>query len=235
MTTAVVEHMMRDITLNGDGRRRLETQLVLQCAPFLKGLKVSSLIRMGKQCCGDVDQVLANTGISCQILQTGNERSLAFFYRRDEFAAYLRNKGVREMLRAYGYGCSEFCTGGVLARLAERIEEFSQGFSHEFLQGFSQGFPHEIGVFLGYPLGDVEGFIRYGGQHALLTGYWKVFTNPVEARMIFYGYDMARVCAVNQYLSGKSIREIARNCSEQHGFYMTKHKNHATINPCDLR
>lgn len=44
-----------------------------------------------------------------------------------------------------------------------------------------------------------------------MTGYWKVYSNPEKARMIFHEYDRAKDCAVNEYLDGKNIREIALN------------------------
>ena len=36
-------------------------------------------------------------------------------------------------------------------------------------------FPHEIGVFLGYPLADVIGFIENRGKNFTACGYWKVY------------------------------------------------------------
>ena len=71
------------------------------------------------------------------------------------------------------------------------------------------GFPHEIGVFLGYPVKDVRGFIENEGKRYLMIGYWKVYSDLADARMIFKEYDRAKDCAVNEFLSGKSVRDIA--------------------------
>ena len=90
----------------------------------------------------------------------------------------------------------------MLAHLSERIYECTA-------QGI--GFPHEIGAFLGYPTADVQSFIEKEGRDFIMTGYWKVYSNPEKARMIFHEYDRAKVCAVNEYLDGKNIREIALN------------------------
>ena len=46
-------------------------------------------------------------------------------------------------------------------------------------------FPHEVGVFLGYPLADVVGFVRNGGRNCLLCGQWKVYARAQEAAMTF--------------------------------------------------
>ena len=42
-----------------------------------------------------------------------------------------------------------------------------------------------------------------------MTGYWKVYSDPAGARMVFKEFDRAKNCAVNEFLTGKSIREIA--------------------------
>lgn len=68
--------------------------------------------------------------------------------------------------------------------------------------------PHEIGAFLGYPADDVKGFIENRGNRYLMIGYWKVYSDLAKARMIFKEYDRAKDCAVNEFITGKSIREI---------------------------
>ena len=44
----------------------------------------------------------------------------------------------------------------------------------------TKNFPHEIGVFLGYPLDDVIGFIEHKPYY--LVGDWKVYQNVNEAK-----------------------------------------------------
>ena len=41
-------------------------------------------------------------------------------------------------------------------------------------------FPHEIGIFLGYPLADVAGFIRNKGRNCKCIGTWKVYGDAFE-------------------------------------------------------
>lgn len=57
-------------------------------------------------------------------------------------------------------------------------------------------FPHEIGLFLGYPPGDVRAFIQSGGRDCLLSGYWKVYDDVDGAREIFDRIDAARTAAI---------------------------------------
>ena len=51
--------------------------------------------------------------------------------------------------------------------------------------------------------------IEKDGKDSLFSGYWKVYNNPGRAKMIFWAYDKAKTSAVNEYLIGKSIRDIA--------------------------
>ena len=46
-------------------------------------------------------------------------------------------------------------------------------------------FPHEIGLFLGYPPADVDGFINNPNEGFYETGYWKVYSNVESARLAF--------------------------------------------------
>ena len=53
-------------------------------------------------------------------------------------------------------------------------------------------FPHELGLLLGYPLDDVEGFIKNDGKNCLYTGYWKVYANVPAKRNLFRRFECAR-------------------------------------------
>ena len=105
----------------------------------------------------------------------------------------------QRLLEAYGYHMQNL--DEMLKRLAQRVRQISSR---------KLGFPHEIGVFLGYPKEDVEGFIHNEGRKYLMIGYWKVYGNLSQAKMIFHAYDCAKDRAVNEFLTGKSIREIAQ-------------------------
>lgn len=52
----------------------------------------------------------------------------------------------------------------------------------------SKTFPHEIGLFLGYPVEDVKGFIENKGENCVKCGAWKVYCNP-EEKMHFFLQD----------------------------------------------
>ena len=73
----------------------------------------------------------------------------------------LRQPERRAFLQACGYPVS-MGTGRLLDELSRRMRSAKAG-----------GFPHEIGLFLGYPLEDVTGFIAAGGAEYRCSGCWK--------------------------------------------------------------
>ena len=194
MSTEVLSHFLK----NSDRKLRLSFQVALQCAPFLKGLKVSCVISMDEELYGELSELFAGMDIVYHVLSRSGGKCLVLFYRPIEMKVYLADKQVRALLDEYGY--ADMHVEEMLERLSDRIRDFVAR---------EMGFPHEIGVFLGYPPEDVKGFIKNEGKRYLMIGYWKVYSDLAGARMIFQAYDRAKDCAVNEFLTGKSIREIA--------------------------
>ena len=183
-----------------DIRLKLRFQIVLQCAPFLKGKKVSCGITMEDAMYDELYNILGGSGISYRRLSAAEGRCLVLFYREKELSEYLNRVGIRSFIREFGY--IEMGLDEMLERLSCRTALFSRE---------EIGYPHEIGIFFGYPVEDVQGFIRNAGREYLFLGYWKGYSNPMAAKMIFKEYDQAKVCAVNEFLAGKSIKNIACN------------------------
>ena len=183
-----------------DARVKLEFQLVFQCAPFLKGLRASCGIMVEKSLYHGLDSIFQETGITYKKLLEVEDKYLVLLYRRKELGEALGLIGIRSFLRDFGYDEREL--DKMLRRLSMRTELYTQG---------KKGFPHEIGVFLGYPIEDVKGFIKNEGKGHLMTGYWKVYSDPVRAKRLFRQYDDAKNYAVNKFLTGMSIYEIVQN------------------------
>lgn len=177
--------------------KRLQCQLVLQCAPFLKGIKVASIMNMGKSQRDRLDEVLSGTAIQYKILGETKDRGLVFLYRRKELEKYLHRSEVCSFLESYGYEIGDM--DRVISRLTARVCQYSDG---------QICFPHEIGAFLDYPIDDVRCFIEKGGKDCQCAGYWKVYNNVHRAQMTFFAYDKAKTSAVNEFLAGKSIKDI---------------------------
>ena len=194
MSKEVVSYMLSGM----DNMKSLQVQLILQCAPFLKGIKIACILNITEENSRELYEILEGTGIKFKILTRNHGKCLVLLYRRESFSRYLKRTDVREFLGSYGYEDVE--PEKMLERLSKRVCQYSDG---------EICFPHEIGAFLDYPIDDVKCFIEKDGKDSLFSGYWKVYNNPGRAKMIFWVYDKAKTSAVNEYLIGKSIRDIA--------------------------
>lgn len=194
MSKEVVSYMLSGM----DNMKSLQVQLILQCAPFLKGIKIACILNITEENSRELYEILEGTGIKFKILTRNHGKCLVLLYRRESFSRYLKRTDVREFLGSYGYEDVEL--EKMLERLSKRVCQYSDG---------EICFPHEIGAFLDYPIDDVKCFIEKDGKDSLFSGYWKVYNNPGRAKMIFWAYDKAKTSAVNEYLIGKNIRDIA--------------------------
>ena len=72
-------------------------------------------------------------------------------------------------------------------------------------QGYEE-FPHEIGLFLGYPTEDVEGFISH--KPCKYIGMWKVYGDVERAQKIFESYEACRQKYEDLLSQGISLKEL---------------------------
>ena len=173
-------------------------RVVTQCAPVLKGVKISNLITMKPGGWRKIRAYLMKSRIICIPLYADAEKEVLFLYRYEQLERHLKNREVREFLRSCGY--ESFEVASVLVRLRRRYQLYA---------GISKEFPHELGVLLGYPVGDVQGFIDNRGENSLTSRYWKVYQNPKEAEKIFDLYDRVKEQALKEIMCGRTLSHVA--------------------------
>lgn len=173
-------------------------RVVTQCAPVLKGVKISNLITMEPGGWRKIRAYLKKSRIICIPLYADAEKEVLFLYRYEQLERHLKNREVREFLRSCGY--ESFEVASVLVRLRRRYQLYA---------GISKEFPHELGVLLGYPVGDVQGFIDNRGENSLTSRYWKVYQNPKEAEKIFDLYDRVKEQALKEIMCGRTLSHVA--------------------------
>ena len=173
-------------------------RVVTQCAPVLKGVKISNLITMKPGGWRKIRAYLKKSRIICIPLYADAEKEVLFLYRYEQLERHLKNREVRECLRSCGY--ESFEVASVLVRLRRRYQLYA---------GISKEFPHELGVLLGYPVGDVQGFIDNRGENSLTSRYWKVYQNPKEAEKIFDLYDRVKEQALKEIMCGRTLSHVA--------------------------
>lgn len=179
----------------------MEDYLIKYCSPTLANLKAGNLFAYPCQSPDEVlfsvmmiNRELNDKGVFVDALKHGQRSSLIYVYREKLLKNYLQNNSVAEFLERFGYPTTSFtdCIGFMKTRLQQ-----------------SESFPHEIGIFLGYPVEDVAAFIENKGQNCLLTGSWKVYFNRNEAYKVFARYAWCNVLNSWFYQNGLTLHEIA--------------------------
>lgn len=179
-----------------EGSERL---LLSICAPTLAGIKTGSLFRLPgspaetRAKIKEWNGVFVSRGVCVLALRTDTKCALLYVYREKLLHKDWVQPGVAVFLKGYGYTLSS--TGVALGHLAHRIVD-------------SGNFPHEIGLFLGYPLMDVQGFIENCGQNYCLCGYWKVYSNPDEAARCFARYKKCKSEYLQRYEDEHSLSRL---------------------------
>ena len=127
-------------------------------------------------------------------LREHETRALVYVYREGLLQKELENPENAAFLKSYGYENTDIAYA--LNRLKTRVAECKEGF------------PHEIGVFLNYPLGDVIGFIENKGHNYKCKGCWKVYCNECETQKTFQRYQKCRNVYLRLWKQGRSVLQL---------------------------
>ena len=186
--------------------RNFETVMIEQCAPVLAGLKPAGLFRYETRDCADLahrvrnwNEQLNSKGLRVRVMKgcARTHRFLIYVYREAQLSAVLADRAVQEFLRQEGYQlpAEQEQTGALLNQLSRRLCCQAE-------------FPHEIGVFLGYPLPDVVGFIENRGQNFTCCGCWKSYGEPTAARRRFDQLSKCTAVYLRLFHSGTPITRL---------------------------
>lgn len=182
--------------------RTFEAALVEQCAPTLAGVKPANLfrfrgaepseIRRGAQAW---DRKLRHFGVRVMILKEcpAAEACMIYVYRESQLRRILAEAENRAFLEGMGYCLTDI--DGLLSQLSERF-------------CLERDYPHEIGLFLGYPLGDVVGFIENRGWNYTCCGCWKSYGDPEAAQACFQRYRKCTDLYRRLYARGISVIQL---------------------------
>ena len=183
--------------VQGMDLKSIETQIALQCAPLISGLKVSNLLIISAEDEALVRVILRRSGISFfRLLRTG-EKVTFLLFRKNPLEAYLKQQEVEAMLAEAGY--AELSLGNILSTFQKR-------YAHYMSAGGR--FPHEMGLLLGYPAEDVKGFVEKEGKNFLYSGYWKVYADVEEKRRLFQKFENAKETVIQLLSYGVGIQDI---------------------------
>jgi hypothetical protein len=180
--------------------RQLDHLLAFHCAPALAGIKPANLICIRGNDRDEIEKMLRHynlslnrAGITLEVLFRGDAYLLVLVYRPSLLWKNLQEERTRMFLMRRGYADWNDMER-ILAHLKNRCCECRC--------------PHEIGLFLGYPLEDVIGFIEEHGKNCKFCGYWKVYSDESEARTRFQQFTLCRKDLCRRVQNGASIPQI---------------------------
>lgn len=177
-----------------------EKSIIRHCSPTLAGIKTANLFACEYNSRQELlheirkfNKSVSHKGIVMVPVKTENRRALIYTYRPTRLSADLKHKLAEKILLENGYESKQI--GKCIARLMQRLSG-------------NCDFPHEIGLFLGYPPEDVEGFIRNNGCNFKFVGLWKVYGDEVKAQKCFANYKKCTQIYSEQYEKGKTIERL---------------------------
>ncbi len=176
-----------------------EETIVRFCAPTLAKMKAGSLFSCRFASWADLvrevralNVSLVRKGLRVIPLRFRAGTGLIYVFRPDELSRALACPIARGLLKREGY--ETLHAGPCLKRLARRLRE-------------GDAFPHEIGLFLGYPGRDVEGFMER--REAKMCGYWKVYGDVPEAKRTFERMRRCTDAYLERLRGGVRLEQLA--------------------------
>lgn len=177
-----------------------EDLLVRHCSPTLAGMKPGNMFSCTCESRAELleyvrqaNHRLVPKGIRVLILRYRKGHGLIYMFRPRDVAKMLRNPKAAAILKSRGY--REMRVEPCICQLLGRFQ-------------VSEEFPHEVGLFLGYPPEDVEGFIENKACNQKCVGCWKVYGDADAARKTFAKYKKCTDIYCSQYKMGRSIERL---------------------------
>lgn len=173
-----------------------EELIVRHCAPTLANLKTGSLFVCPItdrpsffSSLRSLNELLVPKGLRALPLRIREYSALVYLYRPSRLKKDLEDPAAIKILQDHGYSCYGKC----LPRLIERVRA-------------SEEFPHEIGLFLGYPPEDVQGFLEH--RPCKCSGCWKVYGDENKAKKTFDLYKKCERVYCQQLARGIDIKRL---------------------------
>lgn len=182
----------------------MSTEMIVRySAPTLAGLKIGSIFTCKFDCILTLEQnikkrnkLLNGKGIYFAVLRVSNSVALVYVYRKNQLQDALNRADISEFLNQFDY--TNYDVDSALQILAKHLQ--------------NSDFPHEIGVFLGYPLCDVIAFIENDGKNEKFVGYWKAYFNEDDAKTTCAKFKKCTNIYCKKIAEGSDIIKLTVAC-----------------------
>ena len=132
--------------------------------------------------------------ITYRIITTHDGGKRVLFINKKSMEKVLSNKRCVNFLKFVGYS-SDYELNEYMDELVFRLQ--------------SGEFPHEIGVFLGYPLKDVLGFMGYGKNELVEIRNWRIYGDK-EVSYEVYNNSMRDKAIMKEMVQTMNMTELRR-------------------------
>ena len=187
-------------------RKYIRHILANSCMPTLTLTKPSSLIGFQKkECISDeiflecLQKELLHFPVEFHILFENKKSYFVFIYHAGLLSRCLHENCDHPLVKELGYT-------GEPQKIKKDIHILKQRYQN-YLLG-NESFPHELGIFLGYPISDVEQYILNGGENYLACGYWKVYSNLEGALTTFRLFKKLKEEGLRLIMNDRNLWEI---------------------------
>lgn len=180
------------------------------CMPTLLKIKPSSLITFHKRYIQNendfydiLETEVSKFACKSEVLLISEDMYYVFVYYEPLLKETLDKNRNNKILISNGY--------------LNRYDAFEYNINHlknrfnGYMSKAMSEFPHEVGIILGYPVLDVEEYIKNNGENYVLCGYWKVYHNAIEAIDTFKRFKELKDIAINLFYSGRDLHELEVN------------------------
>ncbi len=179
-----------------------EQKLAFHAAPALLGIKASNMLSLSrsefdiKENVERFNERASARNLKIEILCECGRKALLLVYNKKLLEKRLSDEKIRSFMVQYGYS-EELTAEECIKRLSERVTDCGS-------------FPHEVGVFLDYPLEDVIGFIENNGANFKFCGCHKVYGDEAKALRTFENYEKCKVFLCNKLNMGNDIYQALK-------------------------
>ncbi|CDI48492.1 DUF3793 family protein [Clostridium tetani] len=180
----------------------LFSTIAISSGPTLAGEKPSSLVTLKNSnrnlmdCWYNVrEKVKESFNIDYIELNEEEDFVTVLIYNKGILEKILKNDRERAFLKRFGY---------------EEDMELDEILKH-LKSRFKRSCPHEVGIFLGYPIADVAMFVHCPNKACLKVGYWKVYHNLEEAECVFEKYDNIKTNIIKLIKQGINPSELMQH------------------------
>lgn len=187
------------ISRDYDDLEYLFSVIMCNAAPTINNHKTSSLInfRNNNRNINNIwqkykNEVKEKLDVDYFELKKDETNSVVLFYNKEKMLLSISNDKNMEFLKRFGYH-ENMDIQQCLWLLSKRFQCMC---------------PHEIGVFLGYPIEDVVSFVDCPNTKCKMTGYWKVYHDIDKAKVIFDKYDEIKNTIMTLLIKGIKPTEL---------------------------